>query len=135
MNEIKGMKEAFEKAKVVFLTTYRDGKENNRQMTNFNTDPYEVIWFPTSKETKKVEDIEKNPKVLITFPGLTNGEFYEIEGTAGFADKDEVIEKWRWWYLYWHPHQRNRFWFPAGEYSPDKVIINIQPESARLVTK
>jgi len=31
MNEIKGMKEAFEKAKVVFLTTYKDGNENSRQ--------------------------------------------------------------------------------------------------------
>jgi len=67
MNEIIGMKEAFEKAKAVFLTTYRDGEENNRQMTNFNTEPYKVIWFPTSSKTKKVEDIKKNPKVLITF--------------------------------------------------------------------
>ena len=135
MDEIKGMKEAFEKAKVVFLTTYREGKENSRQMTNFNTDPYALMWFPTSSNTRKVKEIEKNSKVLLTFPSSDNGEFFEIEGKADFASKEEVTNKWKWWYLYWHPHQRNRFWFPAGEYSPDKVIINIQPISAKLVTK
>jgi len=135
MNEIKGMKEAFEKAKVVFLTTYKDGNENSRQMTNFNTDPYTVMWFPTSNNTGKVKDIEKNSKVLLTFPSLVNGEFYEIEGKAEFASEKEVASKWKWWYLYWHPHQRNRFWFPSGTYSPDRVIINITPSLAKLVTK
>lgn len=129
------MKEAFEKAKTVFLTTYRDGEENNRQMTNFNTDPYKVIWFPTSSKTKKVEDINKKPKVLITFPSLESGGFYEIEGMAEFASKEEVTNKWKWWYLYWHPHQRDRFWFPGGTYDPDRVIINVHPVSAKLVTK
>ena len=54
MNDVKGMKEAFERAMVVFLTTYREGKEINRQMTNFITDPYTVMWFPTSSNTGKV---------------------------------------------------------------------------------
>jgi len=78
MNEIKGMKEAFEKAKVVFLTTYKDGKENSRQMTNFNTDPYTVMWFSTYRNTEKVKDIEMNSEVLVTFPSFNEGEFYEI---------------------------------------------------------
>ena len=135
MNEIKGLKEAFEKAKVVFLTTYSDGKENSRQMTNFNTDPYSNLWFPTYRNTEKVVDIEKNPKVLLTFPGSVDGEFYEIEGKAEFASEEVVTSKWKWWYLYWYPHQRNRFWFPDGTYSPDRVIINVHPSSARLVRK
>jgi len=85
MNEIKGMKEAFEKAKVVFLTTYKDGKENSRQMTNFNTDPYTVMWFSTYRNTEKVKDIEMNSEVLVTFPSFNEGEFYEIACSGGIC--------------------------------------------------
>ncbi len=133
MNEIKGMKEAFEKAKVVFLTTYKDGKENSRQMTNFNTDPYTVMWFSTYRNTEKVKDIEMNSEVLVTFPSFNEGEFYEIACKAEFASEGEVTSKWKWWYLYWHPHQRHRFWFPSGTYNPDRVIINVYPSSVRRV--
>jgi general stress protein 26 len=135
MNEIKGLKEAFQKAKVVYFTTYYKGEERSRQMTNFNMDPYTLMWFPSYRKTKKVEDIKLNQKVLITFPGSVNGEFFEIEGKAEFASKEEVINKWEWWYLYWHPHQKSRFWFPSGQYNPDRVIINVHPMSSRLVKK
>jgi len=69
MNEVEGMSEAFRQAKVVFLTTFGDGEGRSRPMTNLNEDPYGVMWFPTYRDTRKVEDIGKNPKVLLTFPG------------------------------------------------------------------
>jgi general stress protein 26 len=61
MNEIKGMAEAFKEARVVYLTTFRDGEVRSRQMTNLNEDPYRMMWFPTYRDTRKVEDIGKNP--------------------------------------------------------------------------
>ncbi len=134
MDRILGMDDAFKKAKVVFLTTYSGSEENTRQMTNYNENPYRTIWFPTEKDTKKVEDIAKNKKVLLTFPGTSRGEFYEITGEASFASDAEVLQKWEWWWLYWHPAQRNRFWFPR-EKDERRVIINIKPISARLVTR
>jgi len=135
MNEIEGMLEDFKRAKVVFLTTFSDGDERSRPMTNFNEDPYKVIWFPTYRNTRKVEDIKKNPRVLITFPSSREGEFYEIEGRAEFEDDAVTAEKWRWWYLYWHPSQRRRFWLPAGKLDQDRMIINIHPTSARVVKR
>jgi len=135
MNRIEGMLEDFKRAKGVFLTTFSDGEERSRPMTNFNEDPYRAMWFPTYRDTKKVEDIKRNPKVLITFPSSREGEFYEIEGRAEFEDEGVTAEKWRWWYLYWHPSQRNRFWFPGGRHYPDRVIINIHPVSAKIVRK
>ena len=66
MNKIKGMVDEFKRAKLVYLTTFsEDGYKRNRAMTNYNEDPYEMLWFPTFKKTKKVNDIRKNPKVLI----------------------------------------------------------------------
>ena len=136
MKEIKGLAESFREAKVVFLTTFKDGEERNRPMTNFNEDPYSVMWFPTYRKTRKVEDIKKNPKVLLTFPSKNEDAYFEISGTAEFEDERVTANKWQWWYLYWHPNQRNRFWFPARTGgSPDRMIINISPESAKLVRK
>jgi general stress protein 26 len=135
MNKIEGMLEDFKQAKIVFLTTFSTGEDRSRPMTNFNADPYKRMWFPTYKDTRKVKDIEENPKVLITFPSSREGEFYEIEGKAEFEKEGITAEKWRWWYLYWYPSQSERFLFPGGRRYPDRVIINIQPESARILIR
>ena len=135
MKEIPGLRDSFKKAKIVFLTTFSEtGEEHSRQMTNLNEDPSTIIWFPTYKNTKKVREITNNPKVLITFPGENQKEFFEIEGDAKIETGKQVEEKWFWWYLYWRPSQRNRFWFPPGNH-PDWVIINISPISAKLIKK
>lgn len=135
MNKITGLQEAFREAKAVYFTTFHEGEERSRLMTNYNNDPYGMIWFPTKRNTRKAGDIEKNPKVLITFPSLDEGAYYEIEGRAEFEDDSVTAEKWRWWYLYWHPSQRQRFWFPATRKDPNRLIINVYPQSARLVRK
>ena len=136
MNKIEGMQNAFKQAKVVFLTTYsEEGVERSRQMTNFNSDTYAVMWFATERGTRKVQDILRDPRVSITFPSSKPGEFYVIEGKAELAPQSGVDEKWRWWWLYWHPSQTNRFWFPAGTNDPKRVIINVSPESTKLVKK
>jgi hypothetical protein len=55
MNEIEGMLEDFKKARVVYLTTFSDGEERSRQMTNLNDDPYKVMWFPTYNDVSELE--------------------------------------------------------------------------------
>lgn len=135
MKEIEGMREAFKQARVVYMTTFRDGEERSRKMTNMNDDPYEMMWFPTYRDTRKVEDIKINPKVLLTFPSQRENEYYEIEGRAEFESDEVTAEKWLWWYLYWHPHQRNRFWFQREKKDPNRMIVNVYPKLARLVKK
>ena len=135
MKEIEGLVESFKEARMVYLTTFRDGKERSRKMTNFNEDPYDVIWFPSEMNSRKVEDIKMDPKVLITFPAKKKGEYYEIIGKAELANEDITAEKRRWRYLYWHPSQERRFWRPGGVWTPERAIIDVHPESARLVKK
>ncbi|MFB0543819.1 MAG: pyridoxamine 5'-phosphate oxidase family protein, partial [Candidatus Bathyarchaeia archaeon] len=132
MERIEGMLEDFKQAKIVFLTTFSEEGERSRQMTNYNETPYGMMWFPTYRNTRKVEDIKKNPRVLITFPSSKEGEFYEIEGRAELEDERVTAQRWRWWYLYWHPSQRLRFWRGSTQ---DKAIINVYPTSARIIKK
>jgi len=133
MREIEGLAESFKEARMVYLTTFRDGEERSRKMTNFNEDPYGVMWFPSDMKSRKIGDIKEDPKVLITFPARKKGEYYEITGKAELADEEVTSEKWRWWYLYWHPAQERRFWMPGGAWTPERAIIDVHPESARLV--
>ena len=136
MNKLPGLAESFKKAKVVFLTTYTEsGEEQNRKMTNLNEDPYAVMSFPTATDTKKVRQIRGNPKALVTFPGERSGNFYEIEGRAEVETGEEAEKRWFWWYLYWRPSQRERFWFPQGGRHPDRAMISVTPTKARLVKK
>ena len=135
MRKIPGLEEAFKKAHVIFMTTFDGDKEHTRQMTNYNEDLDGLIWFPTERDTRKVRDIKKNSKVLLTFPAEKHREYYEIEGEASFATKEEVLEKWEWWWLYWHPSQKDRFWFPREHDDERRVIINIKPLKARLVKR
>jgi len=59
-------------------------------MTNLNDDPYRMMYFPTYRDTRKVEGIERDSNVLITFPGSNEGEYYEVRGRAEFEDGAEV---------------------------------------------
>jgi general stress protein 26 len=136
MNYVEGLKQDFMIAKLVNLVTYaEDGSKRSRPMTNFNEDPYKKMWFPTYSTTNKVKDIERDPRVIITFPGSMEGKFWEIEGQAGFEKDEEVSRRWRWWYLYWHPEAEANGWGQEGSasYVDHRKIIDVDPTSVRLV--
>jgi len=136
MREIPGMKDSFREASVVYLVSFGvKNEKHSRPMTNFNKDPYSKIWFPTYKDTQKVNDIKKNEKVLIILPDSNKDQFYQIEGKAEFEDPEVTREKWRWWYLYWHPEMRDRFWFNPQVGEENRMIINVHPVKASILTK
>ena len=66
MREIEGLAESFMDARMVYLTTFRDGEERSRQMTNFNEDPSDVAWFPS--DMKRVPKNPPNVVALTFFP-------------------------------------------------------------------
>ena len=113
------------------------GKKNDphsRPMTNLNTNPYSKMWFPSSTNTRKVEDLKHNQKTLILFPDEDKTKFYEIDGHATLASQDIVDEKWFWWYLYWHPEQTEMFWVDPVQMHPERCIIDVNPVSIRALS-
>ena len=116
------------------VTFGRKNEPHSRPMTNFNSNPYSTMWFPTEAGTQKVRDLKRNPKTLILFPDTDKKTFYELEGHSTFGDAEEVEEKWVWWYLYWHPEQREMFWFDPKELHPDKAIIDFHPVAMKTLS-
>ncbi len=126
----------FKKAKMVNMITYaKDGSKHVRVMTNYNEDPYDIMWFATYSYTRKVSDIESDPRVIISFASSNEGKFWEIQGNASFEKPEVVSQKWVWWYLYWHPEAEKNGWGLKGSSSlvDHRRIINVKPNSTKLV--
>ncbi len=127
MENIVGMQEAFKESKFVYFTTInKEGEKNSRPMTNFNESPYEPMWFPSFKETKKIYDIRNNPNVVISFPTKEPNTWYKIEGEASEAPWEEVKEKWKWWLLEWVPESERKPLLYDDPFT-DRSIIWVKP--------
>ena len=132
MKEIKGMDEAFKNAKQIFLMTMSpEGEKNVRPMTNYNDSPYQDMWFPSFRDTRKIEDIEANKEVVISFPSVDEGKWYRVKGIARLAPWEEVRKMWRWWLLEWLPEEDRR---PLRYDNPfmDRSIIWVKPKEAEV---
>ncbi|MED1459384.1 pyridoxamine 5'-phosphate oxidase family protein [Bacillus safensis] len=113
--------------KVGTLATVEQDKPHTRYMTFFHEGL--TLYTPTSKETHKAEEIEKNPNVhiLIGYSGEGFGDTYaEIAGTATLTDDSELIDR------LWSDEMEK--WF-KGKDDPNLVILKIDPTSIRYMNE
>jgi general stress protein 26 len=76
--------------------------------------------------TQKV-DIKNNENIFVILPSSEREPFFKIEGRAEFEDQEVTRDKWRWWYLYWHPEMRDKFWITPETVQENRIIINVYP--------
>lgn len=113
--------------KVGTLATVEQNQPHTRYMTFFNEGL--TLYTPTSKETHKADEIEKNPNVhiLIGYSGEGFGDTYaEIAGTATLTDDPELIDR------LWSDEMEK--WF-KGKDDPNLVILKIDPTSIRYMNE
>ncbi|AKO93493.1 pyridoxamine 5'-phosphate oxidase family protein [Priestia filamentosa] len=128
---VKDVKEKIAKVlennKIGTLATIEGNKPNSRYMTFFNDDL--TLYTPTSKETHKTEEIEKNSNVhiLLGYDGKGLGDSYvEIEGTAEiYEDQKMKNELWE---------DEFEHWFD-GKDDPNYIILKITPSQIRLMNE
>ena len=61
------------------------GEKHVQPMTNNNDLPYQDTWFPSFKDTRKIEDIKENKEVVVSFPAEEECKWYRIKGKARLA--------------------------------------------------
>ncbi|KIL11827.1 pyridoxamine 5'-phosphate oxidase family protein [Bacillus safensis] len=113
--------------KVGTLATVEQNQPHTRYMTFFHEGL--TLYTPTSKETHKADEIEKNPNVhiLIGYSGEGFGDTYaEIAGTATLTDDPELIDR------LWSDEMEK--WF-KGKDDPNLVILKIDPTSIRYMNE
>ncbi|MGA4712156.1 pyridoxamine 5'-phosphate oxidase family protein [Bacillus safensis] len=113
--------------KVGTLATVEQNQPHTRYMTFFHEGL--TLYTPTSKETHKADEIEKNPNVhiLIGYSGEGFGDTYaEIAGTATLTDDPELIDR------LWSDEMEK--WF-KGKDDRNLVILKIDPTSIRYMNE
>ncbi|MDM5213634.1 pyridoxamine 5'-phosphate oxidase family protein [Peribacillus sp. NJ4] len=111
--------------KIGVLSSVENNKPHSRYMTFFNEEL--TLFTPTSANTEKIDEIEKNPNVhiLIGYENEGLGDSYlEISGTSKINDSQELKDK------FWNESFKD--WFD-GPKDPNYLILQIKPESIRLM--
>ena len=66
----------------------------------------ESIWMGTNRETRKVQDLRQDPRVLLYYQDPSGAGYVTVEGTARLVD--DAAEKERRWKDEWAPFYPDR---------------------------
>jgi general stress protein 26 len=106
----------------MFATLDAEGAMHARPMAPMTApDATDTIWFFTSAQSPKAQELGADGHVLLTFTGHGNT-YLSLRGTAE-VKQDAAQQKALW-------SEAARPWFPKGPDSPDLALIAFHPEHA-----
>jgi general stress protein 26 len=104
------------------LTTIDNGVLRSRPMQTQDFEFDGDLWFFTSSNTHKTEEIEKDNRVNVSYASPESNTYVSVSGTAEIVKDQAKIDE------YWNDILRA--WFPEGKDSPDLVLLKISVEQA-----
>lgn len=108
----------------MMTTTTQDDCLRSRPMatqeTPFENDEY--LWFFTSRDSGKVEEIEEEHQVNLAYSSTDDNTYVSISGRASTVRDQEKIDE------LWSPMLKA--WFPAGKDDPEIALLRVAPEQA-----
>ena len=119
IEKLKGLIEGIDFA---MLTTHANGKLRSRPMSTQQFEFDGDLWFFTSDNTHKVEEIEKDNEVNVAYSKPEDNTYISVSGTASIVDDREKIEE------LWNPILKA--WFPKGLDDPSLCLLKVSVEEA-----
>ena len=123
-NDLEKLRELVKDIDFCMLTTVDErGDLHSRPMSsNGDIDPNGDIWFFTNASSHKVSEIEKLPKVNVSFADPDDQRYISVSGTAQLVrDPAKIDELWR---------PEFKMWFPEGKEDPEVALLRITLEKA-----
>lgn len=117
---IEKLKKMLEGIDFAMLTTIAHGKMRSRPMSTQEMDENGNLWFFTSDETHKVDEIEADDRVLIAYSAPDDNTYVSVFGHAQISHDREKIEE------LWNPV--HKAWFPEGKDDPHLCLLKITIE-------
>ena len=110
------------KAKFAMLATYdRTGTAHSRPMVASAFDD-DVLWFFTRAESRKVEELSRDPRVTVDYADGSGQNYASLVGTAEIrADRATIDRLWS---------EPMRTWFPEGKDDPAIRLVRVTVDSA-----
>lgn len=119
--QIAKLRDFIDDIDVGMLTTVEpDGTLRSRPMSTARDDADGTLWFFTDEGSPKVDEIEKNRQVCVSYADPDDSAYVSISGTASIVTDREKIEE------LWHPTLRT--WFPEGLDDPRVCLLRVEPE-------
>ena len=123
-NDLEKLRELVKDIDFCMLTTVDEGGDlHSRPMSsNGDIDEDGDLWFFTSASSHKVSEIEKLPKVNVSFADPDNQRYISVSGIAQLVrDRAKIDELWR---------PEFKIWFPEGKDDPEVALLRVNLEKA-----
>lgn len=119
---IEKIKELTEGIDFCMLTTNDSGVLRSRPMSTQQTDFDGDLWFFTSEDTHKVEEIDKDDRVAVAYSNPSKNTFVSISGKGSISkDKAKMKELWS---------PVLKAWFPEGLDDPKLCLLKVESDQA-----
>ncbi len=119
---VKKLRDLIEDIDTAMMTTIDGGVLRSRPMQTQEAEFNGDLWFFTSSETHKTEEIEKDNRVNVSYSKPSGNIYVSVSGTAEIVRDQRKIEE------LWNPAYRA--WFPEGLDDPNLILLKINVEQA-----
>jgi general stress protein 26 len=105
------------------VTIDSTGQPQARTMNPFPANDELIIWFATSRTSRKVREIKDNPKVCVYYANHTFAKGYvNITGTAEVLDDKKLLIK-----------MKRDYWKSIPNWENNFVLIKIVPKTIEVI--
>jgi general stress protein 26 len=118
-SHIEKLKELVSRSRVAMLGTSENGLTRFRPMSHVDIDDNGKIWFFTSKDSWKADDIHHNPMVQLIYINENDSIYLSVEGMARVVDDQQRMKE------LFNPFVKA--WFPKGLKDPSLALLEINP--------
>lgn len=120
---IKKLGEMIKGIRITMMTTAEDnGRLRSRPMATQQTDFDGELWFFTGASSPKVEEVQQDQHVNLSYADPGSNRYVSLSGTAQLVrDKEKAKELW-------NPFVKA--WFPKGVDDPELALLRVTVEEA-----
>ncbi len=105
---------------IAMMTTFGPDGPRSVPMARQEVEPDADMWFISARETRHVEDIERDPLVTLTFSSRDS--WVAMTGRAAVVDDQAKLEE------LWNTFAQA--WLPGGPDDPNAVLIRVDVDHA-----
>ena len=106
----------------MMTTIDTNGILRSRPMSTQNSEITDALWFFTSDQTHKTDEIGKDNRVNLSYAAPDDNAYISVSGTAEIVhDKAKMEELW---------NPVLKAWFPKGLDDPHICLLKVNPEQA-----
>ena len=123
-SDFEKLREMMKDIDLCMLTTVDESDNLHSRPMSLNGDVDEEgnLWFFTSSNSHKASEIERNPKVNVSFVDTGDQHYVSISGTAQLVhDRNKIKELWK---------PVLKAWFPDGPDQSDVALLKVKMTKA-----